>query len=219
MSGGRPADKLEAYRKKRDPSKTPEPVPKSTQKTSKPKPVAKAKRFVIQEHHATALHWDFRLERDGVLVSWAVPKGLPLDKTTNHLAIHTEDHPLEYASFEGDIPEDEYGGGKVILWDAGTYEELKWSDREVMVVLDGKRVEGKYVLFATAGGKEKVGDRNWMVHRMDEPRAGYRSMPKSISPMLASLGTLPKDDSEWTYEFKWDGIRAIAAVDGGRIKL
>jgi bifunctional non-homologous end joining protein LigD len=69
------------------------------------------------------LHWDFRLERDGVLVSWAIPKGLPVDKTTNHLAVHTEDHPLEYASFEGQIPSGEYGGDEVILWDVGTYDE------------------------------------------------------------------------------------------------
>ena len=134
---------------------TPEPVPQKApsgrggrRKTARP-------RFVIQEHHARALHWDFRLEHDGVLVSWAIPKGLPLDKKSNHLAVHTEDHPLEYGSFEGTIPEGEYGGGQVILWDVGTYDEIKWSDREVMVVLHGKKAEGQYVLFATGAGREK----------------------------------------------------------------
>src|ERR1700760_3622380 len=94
--------------------------------------------FVIQEHHARALHWDFRLERDGVLVSWALPKGLPVTPEKNHLAVHTEDHPLEYANFQGEIPKGEYGGGHVSIWDHGTYEVEKWSDREVMVVLHGE---------------------------------------------------------------------------------
>jgi bifunctional non-homologous end joining protein LigD len=178
--------------------------------------------FVIQEHHARALHWDFRLERDGVLVSWAIPKGLPLDKKTNHLAVHTEDHPLEYATFAGTIPPGEYGGGQVILWDSGTYDEIKWSEREVMVVLHGTRVEGQYVLFDTgASGPKKGGSqgRNWMVHRMDDPPEGYVAPPEDIRPMLASPGALPKDDAAWAYEFKWDGIRAIGHVDGGRIRL
>jgi bifunctional non-homologous end joining protein LigD len=172
-------------------------------------------RFVIQEHHARALHWDFRLERHGVLVSWAVPKGLPVDKKTNHLAVHTEDHPLEYAGFEGTIPEGEYGGGQVILWDVGTYDEIKWSDREVMVVLHGKKVEGQYVLFATGGSRKD----NWMVHRMDDAPPGYEAPPGEVSPMLAVAGTLPRDDAGWAYEFKWDGIRAISYVDGGRIRI
>ncbi len=182
---------------------------------------------MIQEHHARALHWDFRLERDGVLVSWAVPKGLPLDKKSNHLAVHTEDHPIEYATFEGEIPEGEYGGGKVILWDVGTYDEIKWSDREVMVVLHGKRATGQYVLFATGRRGEADGDRaerggysrDWMVHRMDETPPGYEAPPGDIRPMLAVAGTLPRDDDAWAYELKWDGIRAIGYVDGGRIRI
>jgi bifunctional non-homologous end joining protein LigD len=231
-------DKLEPYRRKRDATVTPEPVPARTPR-QRESPGPQPPRFVIQEHHARALHWDFRLERDGVLVSWAIPKGLPIDKKTNHLAVHTEDHPLEYATFEGTIPGGEYGGGQVILWDVGTYDEIKWSDAEVMVVLHGEKVQGQYVLFATntsrrkSSGPPKAGTkksppsdigpegyrRNWMVHRMDDAPDGYEPPPTDIEPMLATLGTLPRDDGAWAFEFKWDGIRAIGHIDGGRIRI
>jgi bifunctional non-homologous end joining protein LigD len=169
-------------------------------------------RFVIQEHHASSLHWDFRLERDGVLVSWAVLKGLPMDPASNHLAVHVEDHPLEYGGFEGTIPQAEYGGGVVTIWDRGTYEEEKWTDREVKVVLHGTRASGRYVLFPTKG-------RNWIIHRMDPSPAGWESLPELVPPMLATAGVLPSDDAGWMYELKWDGVRAIAYVDGGRARF
>ncbi len=98
--------------------------------------------FVIQEHHARRLHYDVRLERDGVLVSWAVPKGVPTSAGENRLAVHTEDHPLEYATFSGTIPKGEYGGGSMTIWDSGTYETEKWREDEVIVRLSGKRVQG-----------------------------------------------------------------------------
>jgi bifunctional non-homologous end joining protein LigD len=203
---------LSTYRNKRDPARTPEPVPS---KTSRRRRTGNNDTFVIQEHHATALHWDFRLERDGVLVSWAVPKGLPRHPGTNHLAVHTEDHPMEYATFEGHIPEGEYGGGQVILWDHGTYECEKWSDREVKVVLHGDRVEGRYVLFKTGNR-----DRDWMVHRMDSAAAGYEPLPSLVRPMLAvPRDGVPADDAAWAYEFKWDGVRAVVYVDGGRPRV
>jgi bifunctional non-homologous end joining protein LigD len=167
--------------------------------------------FVIQEHHARALHWDFRLEHDGVLVSWALPKGLPESPSTNHLAVHTEDHPLEYADFEGEIPKGEYGGGGVSLWDHGVYDLEKWSEREVMVVLHGTRANGRYVLFRTGG-------KNWMIHRMDPPREGFVPVPEHLLPMEASTGSLPDSDEGWAYEFIWDGLRALVHVDGGRIR-
>ena len=209
---------------KRDPKITPEPVPAQSPepRPRRPRAATTEKQFIIQEHHARALHWDFRLERDGVLVSWAVPKGLPLDKRTNRLAVHTEDHPIEYATFEGKIPSGEYGGGDVTLWDSGTYEEIKWTDREVMVVLHGRRIEGKYVLFATEPSGGKAGGsvkRSWMVHRMDDAPSSYSPPPAEIAPMLATLGTLPRDDAAWAFEFKWDGIRAVIHVDGGRIRI
>ncbi len=204
---GDEADPLREYRRKRDASLTPEPVPDSG-----PLPAGNDDTFVIQEHHARALHWDFRLERDGVLVSWAVPKGLPTDRKTNHLAVQTEDHPLEYASFGGDIPAGEYGGGHVMIWDRGTYETEEWTPDKVKVVLHGSRARGRYVLFRTD-------PKNWMIHRMDEADPGWVPLPERVSPMLATTADLPGDDAGWTYEMKWDGVRTIGYVDGGRLTL
>lgn len=204
---------LGEYRRKRDAARTPEPVPPPTDEPSGAATRGSGNTFVIQEHHARALHWDFRLERDGVLVSWAVPKGLPADPKTNHLAVHTEDHPLEYADFAGDIPAGEYGGGAVTIWDRGTYVCEKWSDREVKVVLNGRRVQGRYVLFRTKG-------KDWMIHRMDPPsRPDWTPLPDLVRPMLAVLATLPDpaQDEHWAYETKWDGVRAVAYVEGGRL--
>jgi bifunctional non-homologous end joining protein LigD len=202
--GGR----LGAYRAKRDPARTPEPM--ETER-DRPRPDGGRPVFVIQEHHARALHWDFRLEHDGVLVSWALPKGVPEDPATNHLAVHTEDHPLEYGGFEGDIPKGEYGGGRVSLWDHGDYDLEKWTETEVKVVLHGSKAQGRYVLFATGG-------KNWMIHRMDPIREGFQPLPERIEPMLAVTGPLPVRDEEWAYEVKWDGIRAVAYIDGGRVR-
>jgi bifunctional non-homologous end joining protein LigD len=208
---------LSTYRSKRDPARTPEPVPPD----SAPLPRGRDDTFVVQEHHATALHWDFRLERGGVLVSWAVPKGLPTDPSTNHLAVHTEDHPIDYAAFEGNIPAGEYGGGTVSVWDRGTYECEKWTDREVKVVLHGSKVSGRYVLFRTdrQGATSRSG-RNWMIHRMDPPVAGFEPLPTLLRPMLATAREqLPPDDASWAYEFKWDGVRAVVYVSGGRARV
>jgi len=202
------ARKLAEYEAKRDFKKTPEPGARVPRKETK------ALRFVVQEHHARRLHWDFRLERDGVLVSWAVPKGVPPDPKKNHLAVHVEDHPLDYIDFGGDIPAGNYGAGHVSIWDSGTYETEKWSEREVMVILDGKRVQGRYVLFRTDG-------KNWMIHRMDPPQDPERKpMPERIEPMMAKLVTRPPTpDDTWGFEFKWDGIRAEAYVEGGTVRL
>ena len=168
--------------------------------------------FVIQEHHARALHWDFRLERDGVLVSWALPKGLPGDPKRNHLAVHTEDHPLEYATFAGEIPKGEYGGGTVEIWDRGTYECETWTDDEVKVVLHGERSEGRFALIHTDG-------KNWLIHRMASTEVKPVADDPIIRPMLATLGQLPADDSAWAFETKFDGVRAIAYVHNGTLKL
>jgi len=150
-------DLLRTYRSKRSADRTPEPVPDD----AAPLPHGDDDTFVIQEHHARRLHYDFRLERGGVLVSWAVPKGLPTDVRANHLAVQTEDHPLEYAGFSGSIPKGEYGGGEVAIWDAGRYRTEKWRDGEIIVVLEGERARGRYVLVRTDG-------QNWLLHRMKD---------------------------------------------------
>ncbi len=202
-------DRLQAYRDKRDAARTPEPVPPAAEPGEGPgtSPGRPGGTFVIQEHHARRLHWDFRLERDGVLVSWALPKGVPDDPAVNHLAVHTEDHPLEYGSFEGTIPRGEYGAGAVTIWDRGTYEAQKWAPAEVKVTLHGRRVEGGYVLFQTRGNQ-------WMIHRERQP------LPAAMRPMLAVSGTaMPRDHRNWALEMKWDGVRALAFIERGRVRL
>jgi bifunctional non-homologous end joining protein LigD len=209
-------DRLAEYRGKRDQARTPEPVP-AAEPAGGTGSAGSAGIFVVQEHHARRLHWDFRLERDGVLVSWALPKGVPDDPAVNHLAVHTEDHPMEYAAFQGQIPAGEYGGGTVTIWDRGTYEVLKWDDREVKVNLRGDRVTGGYALFQTGG-------KNWMMHRERLP------LPAALAPMLAApalgaqtLGVLrcppARDPGSWAVEMKWDGVRALAFIEAGRLRL
>ncbi|MEV0158283.1 DNA polymerase ligase N-terminal domain-containing protein [Micromonospora sp. NPDC050686] len=203
------ADRLEEYRRRRDARRTPEPVPER----APARPGRGRARFVIQQHHARRLHWDLRLERDGVLVSWAVPRGLPRDPGRNHLAVHTEDHPMEYLTFHGEIPAGEYGGGKMTVHDTGTYRAEKWRDDEVIVILDGRRTQGRYALFATGG-------RDWMIRRTDPPPPGWTSMPELVRPMHPTPARrLPGDDADWGYELRWDGVRAVAYVSGGRLRL
>ena len=164
-----PDPPLGDYQAKRDFDRTPEPSGGGRRRgragTGPP-------RFVVQEHHATALHWDLRLERDGVLVSWAVPKGIPPDPRTNHLAVRTEDHPLEYLDFQGDIPTGEYGAGRMSVWDRGVFEVLKWSDREVQVIFHGEKVQGRYAL---------VRHRGPAGERLDDPPDGPACGPGSAA--------------------------------------
>ncbi|HEX2849644.1 MAG TPA: DNA polymerase ligase N-terminal domain-containing protein [Acidimicrobiales bacterium] len=204
---------LDKYQSMRDFERTAEPSgtdePEISEHEARGEP-----RFVVQEHHATALHWDFRLERGGVLVSWALPKGVPPHPKVNNMAVHTEDHPLSYFDFAGDIPEGEYGGGKVMLWDQGTYDELKWSDREVMVVLHGERARGKYVLFKTGNDA-----RSWMIHRMDPPEDPTRELvPRDVRPAAPEEGPLPRGDAArgWRWMPTWGGARVAITVEGGR---
>lgn len=142
---------LEEYRKKRNFKKTPEPEPGETKKEV-------SFRFVVQEHHASHLHWDFRLEMDGVLKSWAVPKGVPEKKGEKRLAVQTEDHPVEYLDFEGRIPEGQYGAGEVYIWDRGNYELIERKEDKIEFYLKGQRLTGKYVLIRL---KNQL--KNWLL--------------------------------------------------------
>src|SRR5262249_6473541 len=144
-------DRLDEYRRRRDATRTPEPVPGAPERPAAHRDAAAADRdaagavlggrpLVLPPHHARPPHRGLRLEREGVLVSWAVPRGLPKDPTRNHLAVHTEDHPMEYADFAGEIPAGEYGAGRMTIYDRGTYTTEKWRDSEVIVLLSGERV-------------------------------------------------------------------------------
>jgi bifunctional non-homologous end joining protein LigD len=201
-------DRLTKYRSMRDASKTPEPVPKAKPATGQ------GNTFVIQEHHARRLHYDFRLERDGVLVSWAVPKNLPDATSVNHLAVHTEDHPLEYGAFEGNIPKGEYGAGKVIIWDSGTYDTEKFNDSaekgEVIVNLHGSRISGRYALIQTNGDQ-------WLAHRMKDQNVFNFD---ETAPMLATEGSVAAlKASQWAFEGKWDGYRLLVEADHGALRV
>jgi bifunctional non-homologous end joining protein LigD len=208
--------RLKRYAAKRDFVRTPEPEPEPSRRARRQRGPA-APRFVIHEHHARRLHWDLRLERDGVLASWAVPKGLPEAPGENRFAAATEDHPLEYLEFAGEIPAGEYGAGTIEIWDSGTYECLKWEPRKIEVALHGERVQARYALFPIEDGPEP---KDWMIHRMDPPSdPGREPMPDHLRPMLARSGTLPADDGRWAYEIKWDGVRALAYSRPGELRL
>lgn len=194
---------FEQYNQKRDFSLTPEPEPG--------KPVDwRGYRFVIHKHDASRLHWDLRLEMDKVLKSWAVPKGPPIVKGNKRLAVHVEDHPLEYADFEGSIPQGQYGAGKVRIWDTGSYRLLKRKNDEIIFFLEGRKLHGKYALIKTGG-------KNWLLFLMEGTEA--EQMPNVIEPMKATLTEKAFDSKDYLFEVKWDGVRAIAHVDSGTTRL
>jgi bifunctional non-homologous end joining protein LigD len=203
--------KLAEYKRKRDPKKTPEPF--SGRKRGK-EPI-----FVVQRHDASRLHYDFRLERDGALASWAVPKGVPLEPGQQHLAVHVEDHPLEYATFEGEIPKGQYGAGTVELWDQGTYELVEEKKNGGLTVrLHGKRLEGTYALVPA---KLSGDPRNWLIIRKRDQDGAARTegSRRKYAPMLATLADDVPRGAGWTFEIKWDGYRIIATVAGSEAEL
>jgi bifunctional non-homologous end joining protein LigD len=200
---------LREYRRKRDPKKTSEPFAESPGGKSA-QPI-----FVIQRHDARRLHYDFRLERNGALASWAVPKGVPLEPGEQHLAVHVEDHPIEYARFEGEIPKGQYGAGTVEIWDEGTYELVEEKRNGGLTVrLEGKRLHGVWALIpARLDGKEE----NWLIVKKRED--GAAAAERRYAPMYASSGNdVPRGDG-WSFEVKWDGYRALAYVRGGDATL
>ena len=183
-------ERLDEYQGKRDFRSTPEP--RGTGSGGGEQPL-----FVIQKHDASSLHYDLRLEVDGVLKSWAVPKGPSTDPRDRRLAVPTEDHPLEYADFEGTIPADEYGGGTVLIWDRGTYRNLRAdkedeelsmaeavADGKVEVWLEGEKISGGYALVRTDGGD----DERWLLIKMDDEGADARRRPTSTEPASVVSG-------------------------------
>ncbi|WP_194422013.1 ATP-dependent DNA ligase [Microbacterium abyssi] len=213
---------LAPYRAKRDAARTPEPVPERTS-IAVPGPLP---RFVIQEHHARRLHFDLRIEHDGVLVSWAVPKGVPESPARNRLAVMTEPHPLEYLTFHGEIPRGEYGAGTMTIWDSGTVELEKWRDDEVIGTFTGTGPLGRarLALIRTEGSGEKS---SWLLHRMKEQQGSGKQQGSArptdgpLRPMLAESGTpgLARALRDPWSEIKWDGIRAIGTWQDGRLRL
>jgi len=238
--------RLAKYVGMRDPGKTPEPFPSSSAAAGKAPSATSSEQpkpgdppppggiFVIQEHHARRYHLDLRLEHNGVLVSWALPRGVPETPERNNLAVHTEDHPMEYATFAGIIPKGEYGAGTMTIWDRGEFTCEKWRDgKEVIATLTGEPGGG-------LGGTKRLalintGDR-WLIHLMKEQPGARRSAPakepqpaaapaarqpiRDYAPMLATSGTTADlSGDHWLYELKWDGIRAVITGTEGKIRL
>jgi len=204
---------LTEYQRKRDFRRTPEP------KGDSPDP-APLRRYVVHRHHATRLHWDVRLEMRGVLVSFAVPQGPPLEAGKRRLAVHTEDHPIEYLTFHGVIP-DGYGAGSMTIWDTGTYDLVEENTKrgaseptEYKVRFHGSRLTGEYVIVQTAQNE----GRDWlMILHGTAPKD--HPLDQRIAPMLATAADEPFDSPAFSYEPKWDGVRTLAFVDGGVVRL
>ncbi|MGN6443222.1 MAG: ATP-dependent DNA ligase [Arthrobacter sp.] len=185
--------RLGKYRAMRDPNATPEPF------AGLP---AGGNSFVIQEHHASRLHWDLRLEHEGVLASWALPKGVPESGGKNHLAVQTEDHPMDYLTFHGTIPKGEYGAGVMTIWDTGTYELHKWiNGREVIVTLTGAEDGGlggtkKIALIHTGRGRGKDAEGQWLIHLMDQEQPGGRRRPAAPAGQVQSASAAPAEEPD-----------------------
>ena len=201
---------LGEYRRKRDPARTPEPFAEGGAPSEAPI-------FVVQRHDARRLHYDFRLERNGALASWAVPKGVPLEPGARSLAVHVEDHPLDYATFEGEIPQGEYGAGSVEVFDHGTYELIdeKWDGR-LTVRLHGSRLKGEWTLVpARLDGKEE----NWLLIKRRDGAAPEPVERHVYAPMLATQADVVPSGPGWSFEVKFDGYRAVAYVEGSEARL
>ncbi|NNC95386.1 MAG: hypothetical protein HKN92_07465 [Chitinophagales bacterium] len=196
-------DQLEEYKKKRDFKKTKEPKPN---KRDNPKDT-----FVIHRHHASRLHYDLRLEMDGVLKSWAVPRGMPQRPGIKRLAVQTEDHPIEYLNFDGTIPKGEYGAGRMWIYASGRFEITKEKKNGFYFMLHSPDLQGEFRMHL-------MKDKEWLLERVDESQVDWLNV--YIKPMLASSRrALPVDTDNYIYEVKWDGIRAIIQIDEGEIRI
>src|SRR5213082_2059995 len=231
---------LNEYRRKRVFTQTPEPEPRAEQPGGS--------RFFVQRHSARRLHYDLRLEMDGVLKSWALPHGPTLDPAVKRLAVHVEDHPLEYGNFEGTIPSGNYGAGKVTLWDRGAYEWLgpktpqqQWEAGDLKIRLHGQRLMGEFALVRTRRSQGKdwllIKKKDFAVQEGWDPEKDVRSivpgrpalssvegavsapMPENFSPMLAMLATSLPTGPDWLYEVKWDGVRALIFIGNKGVRM
>jgi bifunctional non-homologous end joining protein LigD len=195
-------EQLKEYEEKRDFSKTPEPKPFV--------PPGEGNGFVIHRHHASHLHYDLRLEEDGVLKSWALPKGLPDKPGVKRLAVQTEDHPMKYLNFEGTIPKKEYGGGEMWVYALGRYEITKEKKNGFYFQLNSKDLTGEYRMHLMKG-------KEWLIEKVDHPVVDF--LGKFQPPMLADLGLKVPPKKDYVYEVKWDGIRAMIQIEDERLTI
>ena len=195
-------EQLEHYAKKRDFEKTPEPKAKVVE--------SGGNNFVVHRHHASRLHYDLRLEQDGVLKSWAVPKGLPPGPGVKRLAVQTEDHPMEYLTFDGKIPKGQYGAGEMWIYALGKYQVTKEKKDGFYFRLSSKDLTGEYRI-------HKMKDKEWLLERVDEPQVDY--LHSVVEPMLSDIAEKPPKGDDYIYEIKWDGIRALIALEDGKVRI
>lgn len=193
---------LEKYAEKRRFNETPEPAARPAEDGGP--------RFVVQRHHASRLHYDLRLEKDGVLLSWAVPKGLPPRPGVKRLAVQTEDHPVKYLTFEGTIPKGNYGAGEMWVFDSGEYEVLDERKGRMTFRLGGNTLSGEYRLIKTK-------DNQWLLERLDEPDPDW--LKTDLEPMALVLVAQVPSGKKLEYEVKWDGIRALIYIDDGDVRI
>jgi len=195
-------EQLEAYAKKRDFEKTPEPAAQAIEDSGN--------RFVVHRHHASRLHYDLRLEQNGVLKSWAVPKGLPPFPGIKRLAVQTEDHPIEYLKFDGKIPKGQYGAGEMWIYALGKFQITKDKKDGFYFKLNSKEITGEYRI-------HKMKEKEWLLERVDEPQVNY--LHQEIQPMLSENDTTPPRSEDYIFEIKWDGIRALISLEDDKIVI
>ncbi|MEM9329550.1 MAG: non-homologous end-joining DNA ligase, partial [Bacteroidota bacterium] len=194
-------EQLEEYERKRDFAKTPEPDIVEDE--------GGGNRFVVQRHHASHLHYDLRLEHEGTLKSWAIPRGMPPMPGVKRLAVQTEDHPLKYLSFEGEIPKGEYGGGMMWVFASGRYEITKEKNNGFYFRLSSRHYNGEFRMHL-------MKDKEWLLERVDTPQANY--LEQEVQPMLADAAKKPPA-GDYLYEVKWDGIRVIITLNEGELTI
>ena len=195
-------EQLESYEKKRDFKKTPEPEARIIE--------GSGTSFVVHRHHASHLHYDLRLEQDGVLKSWAVPRGLPPHPGVKRLAVQTEDHPMKYLTFDGEIPKGQYGAGEMWIYALGKYQITKDKKDGFYFRLSSREVNGEYRIY-------KIKAKEWLLERVDTPQVNY--LQDLIEPMLSGSADKPPVSNNFLHEVKWDGIRALIAVEDGQIRI